>query len=187
MISLSFSRRMIQRSFATITKRTLPTFSVIRILRVLPSLQFSQSSSSSSSRSLRYSFPSLSSSSFRLLSTTATEPLAFAEIRQEIERNRVVVFMKGVPDAPQCGFSNAVCRVLDTVGVEYKGINVLANEELREGIKKFSDWPTIPQVYIDGEFIGGADILISIFKSGELSEKLEKAGLIHNDAEQQKK
>ena len=82
--------------------------------------------------------------------------------------------MKGTPDAPLCGFSNAACRVLDAYEVDYSSANVLADQELREGVKTYSKWPTIPQVYVDGEFVGGADILMSMHKSGELAKILGK-------------
>jgi monothiol glutaredoxin len=83
--------------------------------------------------------------------------------------------MKGTPDAPMCGFSNTACRILDAYEVEYASSNVLADEELREGIKTFSQWPTIPQVYLNGEFIGGSDILMSMHKSGELEKLLQSS------------
>jgi len=96
-------------------------------------------------------------------------------ISKEIEGNEVCLFMKGTPDAPQCGFSMAVSNMLKILEVNFKGVNVLEDEKLRQGIKEFSDWPTIPQVYVKGEFIGGSDILISMYNSGELKEKLEIA------------
>ncbi|MCC6828310.1 MAG: Grx4 family monothiol glutaredoxin [Novosphingobium sp.] len=89
-------------------------------------------------------------------------------ITRIITENPVVLFMKGVPAAPQCGFSAAVVKVLDTLGVSYEGINVLADPFLREGIKEFSDWPTIPQLYVNGEFVGGSDIVREMYESGEL-------------------
>ena len=90
------------------------------------------------------------------------------QIKADIAKDKVVVFMKGVPDAPMCGFSNTVVQVLKAEGVSFKGYNVLADPDLREGIKKFSAWPTIPQVYIDGEFIGGCDTTMEMYKSGEV-------------------
>lgn len=83
-----------------------------------------------------------------------------AQIKEDIEENTVVVYMKGVPDAPMCGFSNAVVQVMKAEGVEFKAFNVLADPDLREGIKSFSSWPTIPQLYVKGEFIGGCDITV---------------------------
>ena len=83
--------------------------------------------------------------------------------------------MKGTPDAPQCGFSMAVSNILKGMGVNYAGINVLADQNLREGIKVYSDWPTIPQLYINGEFVGGCDIVKEMYQDGELQEALEKA------------
>ena len=94
-------------------------------------------------------------------------------INNEITNNDVCLFMKGTPDAPQCGFSMAVSNMLKILEVNYKGINVLENQSLREGIKEFSDWPTIPQIYIKGEFIGGCDIFKEMYENGELKKILE--------------
>ena len=93
---------------------------------------------------------------------------AFAGIKKEITDNDVVLFMKGTPSAPMCGFSAAVVQVLSHSGVPFKGINVLADQEVREGIKAFSNWPTIPQLYVKGEFIGGCDIVREMAEKGEL-------------------
>jgi monothiol glutaredoxin len=95
-----------------------------------------------------------------------------------IARHDVVLFMKGVPAAPQCGFSSTVVQILDRVGVSYGSVNVLEDGEIREGIKSFSSWPTIPQVYIKGEFIGGCDIVREMFQSGELKSLLTAKGII---------
>ena len=92
------------------------------------------------------------------------------QIRQEVTTNDIVLFMKGVPQAPMCGFSNQVVQILDFMGVQYKGVNVLADEEIRQGIKDFSNWPTIPQLYVKGEFIGGSDIMMEMYESGELQK-----------------
>jgi monothiol glutaredoxin len=91
-------------------------------------------------------------------------------IRGEVESNDVVLFMKGTPVFPQCGFSNTVVQVLTYLGVQFKGVNVLEDDEIRHGIKEFSDWPTIPQLYVKGEFVGGCDIIREMFESGELRE-----------------
>ena len=99
------------------------------------------------------------------------------EIKAEVTANDVVLFMKGTPDFPQCGFSGQVVQILNHVGVPYKGINVLADAEIREGIKAFSNWPTIPQLYVKGEFIGGCDIVREMFQSGELASHLAGAGV----------
>jgi len=96
------------------------------------------------------------------------------KIKNELEKNEVCLFMKGTPEVPQCGFSSAVTNVLKHLDVNFKGINVLENTELREGIKKFSDWPTIPQLYIKGEFIGGCDIIKEMFEKGDLQKKLQE-------------
>ncbi|XP_050451663.1 glutaredoxin-related protein 5, mitochondrial isoform X2 [Cataglyphis hispanica] len=92
-------------------------------------------------------------------------------------KNKVVVFMKGIPEEPRCGFSNAVVQILRMHGVTYEAHDVLKDEELRQGIKDFSNWPTIPQVYINGDFVGGCDILLEMHKNGELIEELKKAGI----------
>ena len=94
-------------------------------------------------------------------------------IKNEIENNEVCLFMKGTPDAPQCGFSMATSNILKILEVNFKGINVLENQNLREGIKVFSDWPTIPQLYVKNEFIGGCDIVKEMYESGELAKLFE--------------
>ncbi len=99
------------------------------------------------------------------------------QIRDVIAANDVVLFMKGTPQMPQCGFSGQVVQILDYLGVPYKGVNVLADGELREGIKSFANWPTIPQLYVKGEFVGGCDIVREMFQSGELTDQLNKAGV----------
>ena len=95
-------------------------------------------------------------------------------IKNEIENNEVCLFMKGTPDAPQCGFSMATSNILKVLEVNFKGVNVLENQNLREGIKTFSDWPTIPQLYIKNEFIGGCDIVKEMYENGELQELFDK-------------
>ena len=98
-------------------------------------------------------------------------------IKNEIGQNDVCLFMKGTPDAPQCGFSMAISNTLKILEVNFKGINVLENEELRQGLKEFSDWPTIPQLYIKGEFLGGSDIVKEMYESGELQKKLSEKSI----------
>jgi len=98
-------------------------------------------------------------------------------INNEITDNEVCLFMKGTPDAPQCGFSMAISNMLKILEVNYKGINVLESQSLREGIKVFSDWPTIPQVYIKGEFVGGCDIVKEMYENGELKKIFEDKGI----------
>ncbi|MDA0323984.1 MAG: Grx4 family monothiol glutaredoxin [Verrucomicrobia bacterium] len=93
-------------------------------------------------------------------------------IEDFVKSNRVMLFMKGTPDAPQCGFSAKVVEVLNREGAEFESLNVLADPEIRDGIKEFSDWPTIPQLYIDGEFVGGCDIVIELYESGDLKKTL---------------
>ena len=100
------------------------------------------------------------------------------EIKEMIEKNDICLFMKGTPDSPQCGFSMAVSNVLKHLNVQFKGVNVLENQNLRQGIKDYSDWPTIPQLYIKGEFIGGCDIVKEMFEKGDLKKVLEDKSLI---------
>jgi monothiol glutaredoxin len=100
------------------------------------------------------------------------------EIKKLIDTNDVCLFMKGVPDAPQCGFSMTVSNILKHLNVNFKGVNVLDDQNLRQGIKEYSDWPTIPQLYIKSEFIGGCDIVKEMFESGELKSLLENKKLI---------
>jgi monothiol glutaredoxin len=98
-------------------------------------------------------------------------------IENEVKVNEVVLFMKGTPQSPMCGFSGQVVQILDYLGVPYKGLNVLENEELRNGIKTYSKWPTIPQLYVKGEFVGGCDIIREMFQAGELQSLLKERGL----------
>ena len=98
-------------------------------------------------------------------------------IRNEVEGNDVVVFMKGTPQFPMCGFSGQVVQILDHLGVPYKGLNVLENEELRNGIKGYSNWPTIPQLYVKGEFVGGCDIIREMFQANELQQLFKDKGI----------
>jgi monothiol glutaredoxin len=98
-------------------------------------------------------------------------------IKSEVTANDVVLFMKGTPQFPQCGFSGQVVQILDYVGVAYKGINVLDSAELRQGIKEYASWPTIPQLYVKGEFVGGADIVREMFQAGELQSYLAEKGV----------
>jgi monothiol glutaredoxin len=102
---------------------------------------------------------------------------AFDHINEEIGANDVVLFMKGTPVFPQCGFSAQVVQVLGHLGVKFKGVDVLANPALRDGIKHFSNWPTIPQLYVKGEFVGGCDIIREMFQAGELQTLLSDKGI----------
>jgi monothiol glutaredoxin len=99
-------------------------------------------------------------------------------IEREISGHDVVLFMKGTPVFPQCGFSNLVVQVLSRLGVKFKGIDVLSDPALRQGIKAFSDWPTVPQLYVKGEFVGGCDIVREMFETGELAELLATRGVM---------
>jgi monothiol glutaredoxin len=98
-------------------------------------------------------------------------------IRQQVTDNSVVLFMKGTPVFPQCGFSATVVQILSHIGVKFKGVDVLADSSVREGIKEFSAWPTIPQLYVKGEFIGGCDIIREMFETGELQQMFEEKGV----------
>ena len=98
-------------------------------------------------------------------------------IANEVKANDVVLFMKGTPQFPMCGFSGQVVQILDHIGVRYKGVNVLESDDLREGIKSFSNWPTIPQLYVKGEFVGGCDIIREMYESGELQDYLKEHGV----------
>ncbi len=102
-------------------------------------------------------------------------PETKAKIDSLVEQNKVLVFMKGTKLMPQCGFSNNVVQILNTLGVPYETVDVLADSEIRQGIKEYSSWPTIPQVYVDGEFLGGSDILIKMYQDGNLQEAVEVA------------
>jgi monothiol glutaredoxin len=106
-----------------------------------------------------------------------SESPIFERIRGDVAENDVVLFMKGTPVFPQCGFSAAIVQALSNLGVRFKGIDVLADPELREGIKQFSNWPTIPQLYVKGEFLGGCDIVREMYENGELVEFLSTNGI----------
>ena len=103
-------------------------------------------------------------------------------IRQQVTENPVVLFMKGTPVFPQCGFSAAVVQILTHLGVKFKGIDVLSDPEIRQGIKEFSSWPTIPQLYVKGEFVGGCDIVREMFQEGELQQLLSDKGVAFDKA-----
>ena len=98
-------------------------------------------------------------------------------IDQQLKSSDVVLFMKGTPQFPQCGFSGQVVQILDYLGVPYKGVNILDSDELRQGIKAYSNWPTIPQLYVKGEFVGGCDIIREMFQAGELQNVLKEKGV----------
>jgi monothiol glutaredoxin len=103
---------------------------------------------------------------------------AHAFIKSTVDENPVVLFMKGTAEQPMCGFSAMVVQILDHVGVDYATVNVLASDELRQGIKSFSNWPTIPQLYVKGEFVGGCDIVKEMFQAGELKPLLTEKGVL---------
>ncbi len=111
------------------------------------------------------------------MSETAASPI-HDWIGKTVAEHPVVLFMKGVPEQPQCGFSAVTVQILDHLGVDFVGVNVLQNDELREGIKSFTDWPTIPQLYVKGEFVGGCDIVREMFQSGELKSLMADQGLL---------
>jgi len=103
-------------------------------------------------------------------------------IDNEVKNNDIVLFMKGTPGFPQCGFSGQLVQILDYLGVAYKGINVLSSDELRQGIKDYANWPTIPQLYVKGEFVGGCDIVREMFQQGELQTLLAQKNIATNNA-----
>ena len=103
-------------------------------------------------------------------------------IDNEVKGNDVVLFMKGTPQFPQCGFSAQVIQILDHLGVTYKGLNVLESDDLRDGIKTYSNWPTIPQLYVKGEFVGGCDIIREMYETGELGQLMKDKGVTLADA-----
>ena len=105
---------------------------------------------------------------------------ATTQIKEIIDGNEVVLFMKGTKEVPQCGFSSRVASVLNYMGVAFQDVNVLSDADIRQGIKDFSDWPTIPQLYVKGEFVGGCDIVTEMTLSGELDQLLEKSGIAYN-------
>ncbi len=105
--------------------------------------------------------------------------VVFDRIRKELKDNDVVLFMKGTAAYPQCGFSAVVVQVLSHLGIPFRDINVLEDNDIREGIKEFTDWPTIPQLYVKGEFIGGSDIVREMYTTGELQELLSEKGLLN--------
>jgi len=106
-----------------------------------------------------------------------TDNPAFDQIKQDTSENDVVLYMKGSPDFPQCGFSAVSVEILKRLGVDYKGVDVLADQNIREGIKAYSDWPTIPQLYVKGEFVGGCDIMREMYESGELASLFKDKGV----------
>jgi len=106
-----------------------------------------------------------------------TNNTVLERIKQDISDNPVLLYMKGTPVFPQCGFSAAVVQILTHIGVKFKGVDVLSDPEIRQGIKEFSSWPTIPQLYVKGEFVGGSDIVREMFESGELTQLLQSKGV----------
>ena len=111
------------------------------------------------------------------MAVTATNSPVFDRIKDDIAQNPVTLFMKGTPVFPQCGFSAAVVQILTQIGVKFKGVDVLADPEIRQGIKEFSNWPTIPQLYVKGEFVGGCDIIREMYEAGELQDLLKEKGV----------
>ena len=112
------------------------------------------------------------------MTDTATTNPVHDFIANAVTENPVVLFMKGVPEEPRCGFSGVVVQILDHLGADFVGVDVLQNDAIREGIKTYSDWPTIPQLYVKGEFVGGADIIREMFQSGELKPLLIEQGVL---------
>ncbi len=113
-----------------------------------------------------------------------TDNPVFDTIKETINGNDVVVYMKGTPVFPQCGFSAMVVQVMSHMGVQFSSVNVLEDQGVREGIKQFANWPTIPQLYVKGEFVGGCDIIREMFENGELQDLMKKSGIESNSAAQ---
>jgi monothiol glutaredoxin len=111
------------------------------------------------------------------MAIAATNSRVVDRIKDDIAQNPVTLFMKGTPVFPQCGFSAAVVQILTQMGVKFKGVDVLADPEIRQGIKEFSSWPTIPQLYVKGEFVGGCDIIREMYEAGELQDLLKEKGI----------
>jgi len=135
----------------------------------------SSSSSSSSTTTRRYSDDSHSDFQTQYKPQSKIQDVAKV-IENDVKSHKVFVYMKGIPEAPQCGFSNMVCRILEAYDVEFGSRNVLEDMEVRQGIKDFTSWPTIPQVFVDGEFMGGCDILMEMHKSGDLEDAIKGTG-----------
>jgi monothiol glutaredoxin len=113
-----------------------------------------------------------------------SEPAIFTEIREQITGNDIVLYMKGTAAFPMCGFSAAVVQIMNTLGAPFQGFNVLENEELRQGIKDFTNWPTIPQLYVKGEFVGGCDIVREMYENGELRQLLADKNIVLKPVDQ---
>jgi monothiol glutaredoxin len=113
---------------------------------------------------------------------TMTDQAVIDHIKETVESNDVVLYMKGTPVFPQCGFSSMATKILEITGVEYKDVNVLEDMAVREGIKEFAQWPTVPQLYIKGEFVGGSDIMREMFESGELKTLMREKGVLQDAA-----
>mmetsp|Transcript_32276 Transcript_32276/g.77163 ORF Transcript_32276/g.77163 Transcript_32276/m.77163 type:complete len:152 (-) Transcript_32276:156-611(-) len=113
--------------------------------------------------------------SLRMSDEAGLPPVTKERIQTLVDENPVLLFMKGSKLFPQCGFSNTACQILQSYGIDFESVDVLADEDIRQGVKVFSQWPTIPQLYVCGEFIGGSDIMIEMYQSGELGEMIEKA------------
>ncbi|EAL70221.1 glutaredoxin-related family protein [Dictyostelium discoideum AX4] len=106
---------------------------------------------------------------------------ALEDVETQVAESPCILYMKGIPERPECGFSNTAVRILQAEGAVFTSYNVLKNNDMREAVKEFGDWPTIPQLYVKGQFIGGADILMGLYKSGELSKLLNEAGVVKKD------
>ncbi|XP_015570965.2 uncharacterized monothiol glutaredoxin ycf64-like [Ricinus communis] len=157
-------------SLSATMKASSPTFKIAS-----PPLPFLPSRS----RSLSLSFPRLSTKIAFKLKSNPIRCVLSPELKTTLDKvvtsQKVILFMKGTKEFPQCGFSNTVVQILNSLNVKYETINILENEVLRQGLKEYSSWPTFPQLYIDGEFFGGCDITVEAYKSGELQELLERA------------
>jgi len=122
--------------------------------------------------------PTYPSSSIRTALFLSSDDPTQSRIQTLVDDNPVLLFMKGTKLFPQCGFSNTACQILQSYNIDFETVDVLADESIRQGVKVFSDWPTIPQLYVCGEFVGGSDIMIEMYQSGELGEMIEKVGSV---------
>ena len=181
------SKKSIVMRLAEVSRRALARRDLVNVVLPVASATTTRSSSTASSSSSVFSLSGRRRQPFGSEGASSHDDFAAKshvdatnvhdEIAADVKKETVVIYMKGSPNAPQCGFSNVACRILDHYGVPYASRNVLASDALRNGIKSFSNWPTIPQVFIGGEFLGGSDILMTMHQDGSLKKEFEKVGL----------
>ena len=182
------SKKSIVMRLAEVSRRALARRDLVNVVLPVASATTTRSSSTASSSSSVFSLSGRRRQPFGSEGASSSHDDFAAkshvdatnvhdEIAADVKKETVVIYMKGSPNAPQCGFSNVACRILDHYGIPYASRNVLASDALRNGIKSFSNWPTIPQVFIGGEFLGGSDILMTMHQDGSLKKEFEKVGL----------